>query len=100
MPGYRGPEQARIDLWLTTAAGVCSLGAILYDLLTGRPRCRSATPLDTLLQVRTREPERLQPFNSQADRDLETSCLKCLGKELQRCSISVVALVKDQEPLG
>jgi hypothetical protein len=67
MPGYRDPEQARVDQGLTTAVEVCSLGALFYDLLTGRPRCRSAMPLDTLLEVKPRELERPRPLTPQAD---------------------------------
>lgn len=83
-PCYMAPEQAegRIKL-IGPATDIYSLGAILYELLTGQPPFRGATTLETLELVRTKEPVPPSRLAAGIPWKLETICLKCLEKKPQ-----------------
>jgi WD40 repeat protein len=103
-PSYMAPEQAIAAgashrgcsaTGLEPAADVYSLGAILYEMLTGRPPFRAESSVETLLQVLHDDPvppSRLQP---KLPRDLETICLTCLRKDPARRYSDARAMAED-----
>jgi WD40 repeat protein len=82
-PSYMSPEQAA-GKEVGARSDIYSLGATLYECLTGRPPFRAATILETLQQVRNEEPVPPRRLQSNVPRDVETICLKCLQKDPSR----------------
>src|SRR5213075_3435042 len=99
--GYIAPEQANPALAkaskLTFAADVYSLGAILFDLLTGRPPFLGENALSVIHQAIEKPAPKLRLIVTGVDRDLETICAQCLERDPNARYSSAGALAEDLE---
>jgi serine/threonine-protein kinase len=95
-PSYMSPEQAsgRNSL-VGVRSDVYSLGAVLYEMLSGRPPFREENPLDTLVQVLEGEPTALRQLVKTIPLPLERICFKCLEKDPARRYASAAELAAD-----
>ncbi|MCR4411596.1 MAG: serine/threonine protein kinase [Thermoguttaceae bacterium] len=97
-PSYMAPEQAAgHSAEVGPASDVYSLGAILYELLTGQPPFRQETPLDTLLAVLGGEPKPPRQIDRRVPRALEWIAMKCLARAPSQRYASAAALADDLE---
>ncbi len=95
-PAYMAPEQAAGKA-ISPAVDIYSLGAILYELLTGQPPFRGTSPLETLRKAAVEEPVPPSTMNGSTDAELAAICLKCLEKNPMHRYGSALGVAEDLE---
>jgi serine/threonine protein kinase/Tfp pilus assembly protein PilF len=95
-PNYTSPEQAagRAEA-IGPATDIYAIGAVLYEMVTGRPPFQGLTPMATLEAVQTEEPLPPRQFRQEVPRDLEAICLKCLAKNPGERYLTALELADD-----
>jgi hypothetical protein len=97
-PSYMAPEQVRAEHdRVGPPADVHALGAIFYEMVTGRPPFQAQSTYDTLMQVVRQDPEPLRRLAPRAPEALEGFCRRCLAKEAARRYPDAGALAEDLE---
>jgi eukaryotic-like serine/threonine-protein kinase len=95
-PTYMAPEQAAGNVnAIGPSVDIYALGALLYEMLTGKPPLEGKSPTETLHKVLSEDPPPLSGLNAKVPRDLETICLKCLQKDPARRYASAQDLCDD-----
>ena len=94
-PSYMAPEQASSGGTVGTPADVHALGAILHELLVGRPPFKADTPWETMMQLVHQPVLPPSHWRKGVPRDLETICLRCLEKDPHRRYPGADALAED-----
>ncbi len=95
-PNYMAPEQAQgRSHQIGPLADIYSLGAILYELLTGQPPFSGPSPAETLVRVLTEEPLPVRKLQPSVPRDLDVICMKCLRKEPFHRYLTAQSLAED-----
>ena len=96
-PSYMPPEQATGDESVTTAADVYSLGAILYETMTGQPPHQGSTAIETVMSVLNDTPVEPRKLNPDVAPELELICLKCIERNTDARYTSAAAVANDLE---
>lgn len=96
-PSYMSPEQASGNSGVTLAVDVYSLGAIMYELLTGAPPFRGSNAVETVMMVINDPIEPPHNRDAKVDRDLELICLRCLQRDPEARYASALELASDLE---